>query len=94
MSVVGVTSSMEKKREVLPFLNKAIIALSELSGAAATLEISDNDRLSRELKQRIVDFKTGPLNDLTNCVFDVRKQIKENKKIRKSNKLITKKTES
>jgi hypothetical protein len=65
-----------KKRELLNYLNEAIIHLSNLSSDAAKLEIYDNDAASRRLKQGIVDFEKGPLIKLKDQVLITRREIK------------------
>lgn len=76
-----------KKREILPFLDAAIICLSKMSADAAKLEIMDNDQASRRLKKSIVDFKHNELDNFTKIVFSVRAEI--NSKPSKKKKLIT-----
>lgn len=90
---MSATSTLDKKRDLLGPLNKAIIALSNLSGDAAKLEIMDNNEASLRLKQAIVDFQYGELEEFKRAILDVRRQFNEKKK-EKYLKTNHKKTES
>jgi len=65
-----------KKREILPQLQQAIIALTELSADAAKLEIHDNDQASRRLKKGLVDFEHDYFLPLKKFVINLRAEIK------------------
>lgn len=78
-------TTFDKKRDMLAPLNKAIVALSNLSGDAAKLEFSDNDQASRRLKKRIAEFTHGELKELKEAIYSVRDDINQ-KKRNKSNK--------
>lgn len=64
-----------KKREILPTLHNAIIALTALGADAANLEVNDNDSASKRLKRDLIDFKNGPLEDLFQKIKSVRDEI-------------------
>jgi hypothetical protein len=64
-----------KKRDILPYLNDAILALTQMSADAAKLEIMDNDQASRRIKRALVDFKKGELDRFTKIILGVRTEI-------------------
>lgn len=76
-----------KKREVLIHLESAIISLTKLSIYAAKLEMTDNDTISRQFKQGIVDFENGELAKLKGVSKEIRLEIITKSKARK--KIIT-----
>jgi len=73
-----------KKRELLPKLNDAIVAMCNMSADAAKLEITDNDQASRRLKRDLTSFKNGPLKELYDSIVETREQIKYKKPIKKT----------
>lgn len=75
-----------KKREVLPLINDATIALSNMSLHGAKLEYHDNDTASRDLKKAIVDFKNGPLKALEDAAKGIREEILSKPKVKVSNR--------
>lgn len=81
-------ATLTKKRILLPLVNDATIALSNMCGNAAKLEYHDNDRASRDLKQAIVDFENGPLKALKDTVKDIRAEINVRPKKDVSNRKI------
>lgn len=66
---------MEKKREILPLITNASVAICDMSLSAAKLEYYDNDDASRKLKQQIVDFEHGPLKALKDMVKGIREEV-------------------
>lgn len=63
---------LTKKRDVLSVVNKATIALANLSANAATLEYNDNDRASKEFKRDIVNFKNTEFKALEELSKEIR----------------------
>lgn len=68
--------NIEKKRDLLPLLKKAIGDLTDLSGDLAGLEYKDNDQASRRVKRDLTAFKAGSLEELTRAVFKTREEIR------------------
>jgi hypothetical protein len=64
-----------KIREILPSLDKAIVALTRLSADAAKLEYLDNDEASRRLKRDIKDFEQNDFYPLKKLVINIRAEI-------------------
>ena len=64
-----------KKRDLLPDLNKMILDLQYMVPDAAKLELSDNDKASRRLKQSLVEFKNGPFAAFSEKVKAIREEI-------------------
>lgn len=79
---------MEKKRELLPLVNNATIALSNMTRDAANLEYHDNSTASRQLKKAIVDFENNELKALKDAVLEVRRDINSRPKRLKPNQKI------
>lgn len=68
-----------KKREILPVLSEAIMALTMLSADAATLELHDNEQASKRLRQGVIDFKNKNLKVLEVTVQNMRFDINTKK---------------
>lgn len=66
---------MNKKREVLPLLNKCIESLVAMSGDAAKLEYTNNEQASKRLKIALSDFSTDELKSFQQLVFSIRAEI-------------------
>lgn len=83
---------MDKKRELLPLVHNASIAIANMTKEAANLEYHNNDKASRTLKKAIVDFENTELKALKSAVNDIRTEINstprkkmENRKINMEN---------
>ena len=63
---------MSKIREILPDLNKAVIALANMNIHAAKLEYADNDNSSRELRKALIDFEQNELKRLKDISSGIR----------------------
>lgn len=70
---------IEKKREILPALNNAIIALTMLSGDAAKLELHDNEEASKRLRKGVIDFRNVDLKNLEIIIQNIRFDINTDK---------------
>lgn len=84
----------QKKREILPLLNSAIMDLTAMSADASKLEYYNNDQASKRLKRAITDFKNGSLKKLQDTVFDIRNDVKVNSNNKRYRKSVVKKGES
>lgn len=79
-------SNIDKKREVLPFLHRLIVSLSNLTGECAELEVHDNDKCSRILKKRLSEIEHTEFRQLKDAVYATRNQIMTQKLTNKKNK--------
>lgn len=77
---------MEKRRDLLPIINNAIISLTNMVPDACNLEYHNNDKLSRKLKDKVVKFKAKELVDLENAVKAIRAEINKVKTTKKQQK--------
>lgn len=68
-----------KKREMLPALHKAIIALTGLTGDFATLELHDNEQASKRVRKGLIDFKNKDFKALEIMVQNIRFDINTDK---------------
>lgn len=67
---------MEKKRELLSLLNKCIIAMSNMTGDVAKLEIMDNDVASRKIKRDMLNFKNNELTEFNKAIHKTRDEVR------------------
>jgi hypothetical protein len=79
---------VDKKREILPLISNASIALCNLSESAAKLEYYNNDSASRDFKKKIVDFEHGPLKALKDMAKDIRDEVNSTPKKKLDNRVI------
>lgn len=62
----------EKLRELMPELNDAIMALTNMASDISKLEYTDNEQAAKRLKRSIISFKNGPLTKFEKAVKEVR----------------------
>lgn len=66
---------MQKKREILPAINRCIEALTAMVHDAAKLELLDNSSASKKLKLAVSRFKRNELTDLSKIIYEIRDEI-------------------
>ena len=69
------STTIVKKRELLPKLNKIIVELSKLSGDVAKLELYDNEQASKRVRKSIIDVRNIHLDDFLKEISNLRIDI-------------------
>jgi hypothetical protein len=84
---------LNKKRQVLPFINDVIAKLVEMSKDAASLEYNDNEQAVRRLKRDFILMRENEFKNLFKNIDSIREEIITNKyKQKKQRKDDTEKT--